>query len=47
MTVTGDGGSVTLPLAVTDLPDGVVWVPVTKAWSGRSGSVVRVDGGAA
>jgi NADH-quinone oxidoreductase subunit G len=27
VTVTGDRGSVTLPVVVADLPDGVVWVP--------------------
>jgi NADH-quinone oxidoreductase subunit G len=26
-TITGDRGSVTLPVVVADLPDGVVWVP--------------------
>ncbi len=33
VTLTGDRGQVTLPVEVTDLPEGVVWVPA-NAWPG-------------
>jgi NADH-quinone oxidoreductase subunit G len=46
VTLTGDIGAVALPVAVADLPDGVVWAPAS-ARCGRAGSVVRVNGGAA
>ncbi len=44
--LTGPGGSAELPVAVADLPDGVVWAP-SAARCGSPGSVVRVNGGAA
>ena len=51
MTVTGDRGSVTLPVeATTDLVDGTVWVPANSTGSGvladlaSPGSGVRVKG---
>jgi NADH-quinone oxidoreductase subunit G len=34
LTVTGPAGTVTLPLAVTPMPDRVVWVPLNSAGSG-------------
>jgi hypothetical protein len=39
-------GSTTLPLALADLPDGVVWVPTTSApsqWSPAAGSEVTLE----
>ena len=38
ITVSTDRGSLTLPLVVADLPDGVVWVPTRTA-----GAAVRTD----
>ncbi len=46
VTVGGPRGSTELPVAVADLPDGVVWAPAS-ARCGAPGSVVRVNGGAA
>jgi NADH-quinone oxidoreductase subunit G len=46
VTLTGELGSVALPVAVADLPDGVVWAPAS-ARCGASGSAVRLNGGAA
>jgi NADH-quinone oxidoreductase subunit G len=49
-TVTGDRGSVTLPVEVADLPDGVVWVPARSFGRGvlaelaSPGSPVTVNG---
>ena len=49
-TVTGDRGSVTLPVVVADLPDGVVWVPARSFGRGvlaelaSPGSSVTVKG---
>jgi NADH-quinone oxidoreductase subunit G len=40
--VSGDRGTTTLPVAVTDLPDGVVWTPTRSGWSAPAGSVVRL-----
>ena len=40
--VSGDRGTTTLPVAVADLPDGVVWTPTTSGWSAPAGSVVRL-----
>ncbi|HET9828641.1 MAG TPA: NADH-quinone oxidoreductase subunit G [Nocardioidaceae bacterium] len=43
---TGTTGSTTLPLALADLPDGVVWVPTTSApsqWSPAAGSEVTLE----
>ena len=38
LTVTGAAGAVTLPVLVTDMPDGVVWLPMRSPGSGvRSG----------
>jgi NADH-quinone oxidoreductase subunit G len=52
VTVTGPAGSVTLPLAVTELPDGVVWLPTFSPGSqvhaqlgAGAGSVVSVAAG--
>jgi NADH-quinone oxidoreductase subunit G len=50
LTVSGPGGSVTLPLAVTPMPDRVVWVPLNSAGRGvasdtgaRPGQVVSLS----
>jgi NADH-quinone oxidoreductase subunit G len=49
-TVTGDRGSVTLPVVVTDLPDDVVWLPGNSfgrgllAEVGLPGSTVTLKG---
>jgi len=45
VTLSGEHGAVTLPVAVADLPDGVVWAPTTSgsAWSAPAGSVVRLE----
>ena len=40
--VSGDRGTVTLPVGVADLPDGVVWTPTT-AGSASAGSDVRLN----
>jgi NADH-quinone oxidoreductase subunit G len=50
VTITGNRGSIRLPVAVADLPDGVVWVPSSSGGIFVSrdlgtGSVVRLDGG--
>jgi NADH-quinone oxidoreductase subunit G len=42
LTVTGATGSVTLPVAVTEMPDGVVWLPMRSP-----GSELRTDLGTA
>ena len=49
-----DRGSVELPVAVADLPDGVVWAPASsrgvsllRDLGATAGSVVRLEGGAA
>ncbi|PRY52087.1 NADH dehydrogenase subunit G [Geodermatophilus tzadiensis] len=54
LTVTGATGAVTLPLCVTDMPDGVVWLPLRSPGSEvhrdlgtAPGAVVRLSGGAA
>jgi NADH-quinone oxidoreductase subunit G len=47
VTITGEHGSMTLPVAVADLPDGVVWAPTSSAWSAPSGSAVRLEGAGA
>jgi NADH-quinone oxidoreductase subunit G len=50
VTVSGDRGSVTLPVVVADLPDGVVWVPARSFGRGvladlaSPGSTVTVKG---
>ncbi len=46
VTLVGDAGSAELPVAVADLPDGVVWAPAS-ARCGAAGSTVRLNGGAA
>ncbi|MGL5826041.1 MAG: NADH-quinone oxidoreductase subunit G [Nocardioides sp.] len=49
--ITGDRGSLTLPVEVADLPDGVVWVPANSVGNGvladlaSPGSGVSVTGG--
>jgi NADH-quinone oxidoreductase subunit G len=40
--VSGDHGSVSLPVGVADLPDGVVWTPTVPGRSAPAGSVVRL-----
>jgi len=52
VTVSTDRGSVTLPLVVTDMPDGVVWLPTNSGPSrvrpllaAAPGSLVRLSGG--
>ncbi|MBK9433768.1 MAG: hypothetical protein IPN52_01090 [Micrococcales bacterium] len=51
VTVTGDIGSLTLPALVTDMPSGIVWVPmnsgtnVVSALGVASGDTVRVSVG--
>jgi NADH-quinone oxidoreductase subunit G len=54
VTVSTDRGAVTLPLAITDLPDQVVWLPtcspgshVLASLGASSGAVVRLAAGAA
>jgi NADH-quinone oxidoreductase subunit G len=47
VTLRGEHGSVTLPLAVADLPDGVVWAPTASVWEAPAGSVVRLEGAGA
>jgi NADH-quinone oxidoreductase subunit G len=49
VTVTTDAGSITAPLVITDLPDGVVWLPthsagssVTASLRAHHGSIVRL-----
>jgi NADH-quinone oxidoreductase subunit G len=50
VTLTGDRGSVTLPLEVADLPEGVVWVPANSFGNGvladlsSPGGMVSVKG---
>ena len=51
LTVTGPTGSVTLPLVVTDMPDGIVWLPLNSPGSqvytqlgARAGDVVALVG---
>jgi NADH-quinone oxidoreductase subunit G len=51
VTLTGDRGSVTLPVAVADVADGVVWAPTNTGVNlnrelGAAGSAVRVGGAA-
>jgi NADH-quinone oxidoreductase subunit G len=53
VTLTGPNGSVELPVAVADLPDGVVWAPqssggirLSRDLGTNAGSVVRLEGGA-
>jgi NADH-quinone oxidoreductase subunit G len=45
--ISGQRGEVTLPVAVADLPDGVVWAPTMSSWSAPAGSVVRLEGAGA
>src|SRR5436305_4367105 len=52
VTVTTDQGGITLPAALTDLPDGVVWLPtnspgctVRRALGVTAGALVRISGG--
>jgi NADH-quinone oxidoreductase subunit G len=54
VTITGERGSVQLPVAVADLPEGVVWAPANSGGNhllrdlgAGAGSVVRLEGGAA
>jgi NADH-quinone oxidoreductase subunit G len=42
VTLTGARGSLTVPVAVADLPDDVVWTATTSAWSAGAGDLVRV-----
>jgi NADH-quinone oxidoreductase subunit G len=42
VTVSAATGSVTLPVAVADLPDDVVWTPTTSRWSCAPGTACRV-----
>jgi NADH-quinone oxidoreductase subunit G len=50
LTVTGPGGATTLPLAVTPMPDRVVWLPLNSTGSGvasdvgaRPGQIVTIS----
>ncbi|MGW5011376.1 molybdopterin dinucleotide binding domain-containing protein, partial [Micromonospora chalcea] len=54
VTVGTDRGAVTLPAAITEMPDGVVWLPtnspgstVRRSLGATSGSLVKVSVGAA
>jgi NADH-quinone oxidoreductase subunit G len=54
VSVSTDAGSLTLPLVVTAMPDGVVWVPTNSEGStpraslgAGHGDIVRISGGAA
>jgi NADH-quinone oxidoreductase subunit G len=42
VTLSGWSSSTTLPVAVADLPDGVVWAPTTRAWGHPGGTAVRL-----
>jgi NADH-quinone oxidoreductase subunit G len=53
VTVGTDRGAITLPAAITDMPDGIVWLPtnspgstVRRALGATSGAVVRLSKGA-
>lgn len=53
VTVSTERGAVTLPLAVTDMPDGVVWLPMNSPGSAvhqrlgvTAGAVVSIGAGA-
>ena len=53
VTVGTDRGAVTLPAAITEMPDGVVWLPtnspgstVRRSLGATSGTVVRVSAAA-
>jgi NADH-quinone oxidoreductase subunit G len=50
VTVGNDRGALTLPVAIADLPDGVVWLPTNSPGSGvhrtlgvASGAIVRIS----
>ena len=46
VTVEGDRGRATLPVVVTEMPDGVVWVPAhcgTGSAPARAGQSVQID----
>jgi NADH-quinone oxidoreductase subunit G len=45
LTVTGATGSVTLPVAVTEMPDGVVWLPMRSPGSELRTSLGTAPGG--
>jgi len=52
VTVSTERGSVSLPLAVTEMPDAVVWLPLNSAGSAvhhqlgvTTGAVVRIEAG--
>ena len=54
MTVSTGRGSVTLPLAVTEMPDGVVWLPLNSPDSAvhnqlgvTTGAIVHIEAGGA
>jgi NADH-quinone oxidoreductase subunit G len=40
--LTGDTGASTLPVAVADLPDGVVWAPTRRGWAASGGAAVQL-----
>jgi NADH-quinone oxidoreductase subunit G len=40
--VGSESGAVTLPVAVADLPDDVVWAPTTSAWTAGTGEIVTL-----
>ena len=46
VTLTGPSGSVTLPVALADLDDDVVWTPTTRAFTAPAGSSVRIEAAA-
>ncbi|HHW82854.1 MAG TPA: hypothetical protein GX743_03380, partial [Actinomycetales bacterium] len=50
LTVTGPTGALTLPVLVTEMPDGVVWLPqfspgshVYEQLGARTGQIVRLN----
>ena len=52
LTVSTGRGSITLPLVITEMPDGVVWLPLNSPGSAvhrhlgvATGSAVRIDAG--
>ncbi len=45
LAVSTEHGTVTLPVVVTDMPDGVVWLPVSSPGSAVR-ATLRVDAGA-
>jgi NADH-quinone oxidoreductase subunit G len=43
VTLGSASGSVTLPVAVADLPDDVAWAPTTSVWPAGAGERIRIS----